>query len=827
MRAAWTWGLLAALAMGQPGAARAQVTAGLAPARAAEMHVSAAMPADFAALARSQRVMLDVYVADRRIGQFEAEADPGAITFRHPDQIAAAVPDLLDRAAVAAALAGRLDPNARFRCADAVAACEHPTPAVAQIVYDGAHFRAELFVNPRLLAVHGEQGDRFLAPAPALSMVDTVGVALAGSDGQGLAYAVRNRLVAGTGAARLVSDAAIASHRGLDVDTLALELDRPNLRYGAGLFYVPGADLVGRRRIVGVGVATQFDTRTDRLALTGSPLVVFLAQRSRVDLFVQGRLVSSHVFEGGNQSLDTSGLPDGSYPVEIRIQEASGATRVEQRFFTKNATLAPVGRVLFHADAGLLAPDRGIGAMSLARIPLVSLGIAGRFGEHLAWDGAVMATNRKIVAEGGVTVLTRVAQARVALMATGSGDGGAILQLGSASGGRLSVNFDLRHVYSRDGKPLIPTDADGTIATILGQTADELLAQRAAYSQAIGSLSYALARAQIGVSGYYRQDHGRAASYAVGPSLRWSVLQRERLRLTATGTLAETDRGRSVAVGLQLELLRSRASYTVAAGAQTGAGPDGRALGDIVEATAAIQRDHVLGGDLDAAAAVQHSASGLIVQASADQRGPLGYYSANLVERSGGNGGGGGQYGLTAQTAIVIGRGRARVGTRDQTDSVIAVTVRGTAPLARFEVLIDGAVRGEIGAGGRLAIAVTPYRRYEVRVRAIGSDLLALDTSPRTVDIYPGGVAALDWTARPVLAMFGRLVRPDGAAIPDADIVTGGAIAATDAHGYFQLQAAGDAALSVHPSAGPACTARLDAHRSPQGYTPLGDVTCR
>ncbi|WP_163471554.1 TcfC E-set like domain-containing protein, partial [Escherichia coli] len=75
----------------------------------------------------------------------------------------------------------------------------------------------------------------------------------------------------------------------------------------------PGADLVGRRRILGVGVSSQFDTRADRMQLFGSPLVVFLGQRSRVDIYVEGRLVSSQSFEAGNQTLDTNSLPDGSY----------------------------------------------------------------------------------------------------------------------------------------------------------------------------------------------------------------------------------------------------------------------------------------------------------------------------------------------------------------------------------------------------------------------------------------------------------------------------------------------------------------------------------
>ncbi|NPB48430.1 CS1-pili formation C-terminal domain-containing protein, partial [Shigella sonnei] len=67
----------------------------------------------------------------------------------------------------------------------------------------------------------------------------------------------------------------------------------------------------------------------------------------------------------------------------------------------------------------------------------------------------------------------------------------------------------------------------------------------------------------------------------------------------------------------------------------------------------------------------------------------------------------------------------------------------------------------------------------------MSSDLVSFDAQTRSVDVYPGTVAVLDWKADRVLAMFGRLVGPDGSPIANADIVTDGAIAATDMRGYF------------------------------------------
>src|SRR5207247_1591607 len=134
---------------------------------------------------------------------------------------------------------------------------------------------------------------------------------------------------------------------GFLVDNFVAEVDEPGTRYSGGLFWAPGIDLTGQRKILGVGVGTQFDTRVDRDQVFGNQLIVFLAQRSRVDILRDGRLLTSRSYEAGNQALDTAGLPDGSYEVVLRIQEFGGGAREERRFFIKNARIAPLDQPVY------------------------------------------------------------------------------------------------------------------------------------------------------------------------------------------------------------------------------------------------------------------------------------------------------------------------------------------------------------------------------------------------------------------------------------------------------------------------------------------------
>ena len=226
----------------------------------------------------------------------------------------------------------------------------------------------------------------------------------------------------------------------------------------------------------------------------------------------------------------------------------------------------------------------------------------------------------------------------------------------------------------------------------------------------------------------------------------------------------------------------------------------------------------------DAGALVQRAANGSILQLTGERRSALGRAALALTARPDAPNGGL-QYGLTAQTSFGVTRRGLRLGAEGQNDSMIAVAVDGD-PAALFELLVDDAVRGTLRGGQRTVLTVQPYRRYRVRLRAIAAGLIAFDARTRTVDVFPGSVASLDWTARPVRAMFGRLVDGRGAPIVDADLTAGDAVAASDPQGYFQIQAAADAVLTARTGAGLTCTARLTDDYAPTPYARLGDVAC-
>ena len=125
-----------------------------------------------------------------------------------------------------------------------------------------------------------------------------------------------------------------------------------------------------------------------------------------------------------------------------------------------------------------------------------------------------------------------------------------------------------------------------------------------------------------------------------------------------------------------------------------------------------------------------------------------------------------------------------------------------------------------------LTLALPTYRAYQVRIRPTGKDLLAYDSSPRSVGLYPGAVTRLAWKVAPVTIRFGRLVAPDGSPLTHASITGRGVWSETDGDGNFQIEAPDDVRLTATLTDGRAFALALPQGAAKEGIARLGAVTC-
>lgn len=827
-RAGWMLLLLAGLSTGF--SAAPAMAASAQPGR-----IAVAAPAGFDSLTGPQKVVVDIYFGDRRLGEASITYQPGSLRFDNPDAVLALLPQLGDPASVRAALAaGDLASNASRVCTPGSdpQQCGRIAPQVAGIIFDEQRFRVDIFVNPRLL--HIEQAvriDYLPRPQAGAALVNSLSAVVSGSTRGGNNCNLQNRLLLGESDKRLRADIAYSSGFGAQADQIVAEIDRPGWRFSGGAFWTPGSSLIGRRRIVGVGAATQFDTRLDKDEMRGNPLIVFLGQRAKVDILRDGRVIASRVYEGGSQALDTSGLPDGAYEVVLQITETGGAVREERRFFTRNRQIAPVGHAIYFAYAGVLMDDFSRKFLSPTRTPFAQAGGGWRLNPHVALDANVLATNKTVIGEVGATWIGRAAQFRLGGVLSSNGTRGGFLHASSSGNSRLNFDFDLRHIRVRDRnlgdggqheEPL-PLLDDGLVDRNLAG----LPIARRTYTQLAGSLNLSLRGGQIGISGAWRKERGQPASYNAGPWIRWDLLNRGPWNLSFRVDYSRSQEGNAGYVGLSLRFQGGRTAVVGDAGfRRTRARGEPTRNGPIGSLTASWSRDKPGGTDIELAAGYDRDLDNQLVNGHLAVRTMQAQLGGDIIYSPSGANRGDTQYSLGFLTTMALRSGKLSFVGKAPNDSMVMVKVDGREKGGRFEVLVNDMPEGSVRSGGSLAVALTPYRQYNVRIRPIGAGLLHYDGSARRIGLYPGNVARLDWTVRRLVAMFGQLRFPDGSPVANANIHGDGGIGQSDGQGLFQIEAADGAEMTVVLADGRSCKVQPPATNNGEQFVKLEAMTC-
>jgi hypothetical protein len=182
---------------------------------------------------------------------------------------------------------------------------------------------------------------------------------------------------------------------------------------------------------------------------------------------------------------------------------------------------------------------------------------------------------------------------------------------------------------------------------------------------------------------------------------------------------------------------------------------------------------------------------------------------------------------LTLQSGTAINRHEIALGGRDMGESALIVSVGGESGRSAFDVLVDEQPRARLLAGASTPIFLQPYRSYKVRIRSVGATSLDYDSGARSVTLYPGNVANLEWSTRPLVTVFGQAIGADGLPVAGAMVQSQRGIGETDEHGYFQIDVAGADTLSFTRGTLPPCHAMVAAESRDTDLVSLGKVVCR
>jgi hypothetical protein len=785
-------------------------------------------PTGFDELERPRESLVDIYFGGRKVGEALVTTKPGSLRFHSADDVLGKIPELAASAELRSLLATELPTNSNAVCRDGAAgSCGRLVPDILGIIYDEDHFRVDIFANPKFLKiVKANPGGYLPVPTAPLSLTSSAGLAVSGTVGGASRYNLQNRTVVGFRNARIRTDASVASGLGLLVDDFVGEVDSKDLRYSAGLFWAPGSEFTGQRRIIGAGVGTQFDTLADQDTLHGTPLIVFLAEASRIELLVDGRLVSSRSYAAGNVEVDTATLPEGSYPVVLRIHESNGTVREERRFFTKSVQAPPVGHPMFYAYAGMLANTRQHQPVSLSHTLYYQAGGAWRLSNQFAIDVGSIGTQRKAFAQAGAWLILPEARLRVAGLASTAGDAGALVQASVGGHGPLSLNLDLRRIWSSNGQPLIPLPSyvdgfDTTAPTGLQQATGS-------YTQATGSLGLRLEQGYLALVGSYRKDRSFGADYTLGPSVNWPMITRRNLQLVFEASAQRTRTTTAGFAGLRVLFTSGGMSVlsTLGQSMQDQRG-DSKAPASKSVSSLSAQFSHETadGTALSLQGGFDRSIDSSTVTAGTVMNSQLGNLRADVLhslEHEHGT-----QYDLALDSGLVLSPHGTALGARDPQPSALIIDLHGDASNVPFNVLVDDVVRGRLKVGQRLSLSVPGYRTYKVRLVPSGASPVNYDSGTRDVTLYPGNVQSLEWRVKSYFTIFAQATSVGGAPIADALVQTAQGIGQTDGNGYFQVDVSDGDAVRIASDDGKSCEVQLPKMIVKKDFASIGKVVCK
>ncbi len=763
------------------------------------------VPPGFRELLEPQTTEVDIYYGDRYLVSSLATFTPTEITFREPDEILEHVPDLLHTDRVRAELQGPLPTNSELVCLKRnQTGCGSIEPETVDVIFDESRFRADLFIAPHLLAVRGAVDSKYLPHSSAgFSLLNLIAATINGQEGQDETYNLRNSTTLAYKETRLLAITNFTDQDDLTADTLALQREFNGRQYQAGIFRSSPANLVFVREtdFAGVNVGSSLDTRTDLDQSSGSDLQLFLDSRSRVDIFKDDRLVSTAVYETGNQIIDTSALPGGAYDIVLRITDSSGNVREEPRFYVKTHRLPPLDQMLWFVDAGeLVVKQAGATLPESTGNSLFRAGIGKRLTPSFGLESGIIASEGDVLFESGFFKLGRAWEFR--------------LNAGAGNDNEYGVNVDTR---LRFGRARLHTN----LRRIWLDSAPSLIGDE--LTQANLNLTVPIGRATMNLTGRYNdrpsftdRNIGLRLDFPIhefgGSTLDTSfsltrdngdvfILLRARFRLTSGSWQNE------ISPRLHYDDLRDA--------------PNDKGL--ITNISSTWQDEERYQNDVRFTMRAVDERADKTLEAEADIASNFGRTNIDTVystERETYS------YGANFYASILANRNTFSFGGKSQARSAVVLDIDGDARDASFDVYVNNSFKTNARIGEQTIVSLGPYETYDMELEPRGDAIVNFDNQIKTATLYPGNVVTLAWRATRIVVAFGQVLDENGEPVGNALLEGVSGLATTDEFGLFQAELDSSTTALTARTRESECRVILPDFDATQTVVTLGELTC-
>ena len=754
-----------------------------------KIKVSSEPPPGFEDLVLEQTTQVDVYYANERIGSVLATYTPESIELADPAEVTALIPHLIDPETITKALSGKLDTHAGDVClSELQRECGTLTPNIAAVIFDESRFKLYVFINRLQLQQQGIVSNKYLPKVKSdnISSVNAFSNSFSGEDSS-TSYTIGANHIISRGQSRFQTQWDYSDTQDFSIETLSVQNDDAGIAKELGFFNTDTrfTSFTNDLDIAGARIYGSTNTRTDLDYSQATEIFLFLDTRSQIEIFKDNKLIDGGFYEAGNQQLDTLRLPSGSYPITLRITDASGSTREEQFFFVKTSALPPQDQPLHFLEIGLLEKDDfKEGIPGLSDNELLRIGTAYRLQNHLGGSIEYLHSSDTDLIQGGLSYYGSGFFLQNSLM-LGSDSEWGLQFLGQYRLNNLSLNFDYRQIDSAyDNENEFTNDIE---ARVLPND----------FSQGNISASIPVSKGQLTLRTQYNDNLNESSTTSYGLDYRYPLFNRNRFMVEFNLSSAYAEEDYRIQTGLRLtrtkpgEYLNIRPSYVSRKiNEETEQGPllfSSLTKTDDSTKFGRITYGGFLSDELDRTTVgvrTQHSSSYgradlQLDWVDDDERGSFtrfrGLQNTNIISNG---------------KQVVFGGDR-------NTSSGVIVELLGQSLDEPFEIFVDGHPRGYTKNGGRTALMLDAFNTYSISIRSKSNNLLHFDDAPKKITLYPGNVETLSFEVQPIVVLITRLLLSDQSPASRVRIDNAIGYAVTDEQGWLQAEITGTQPLVI------------------------------
>ena len=655
------------------------------------------IPAGFESLTEPQTTFMDVYYGGVPLATVLATYTLDGVSFEDPAEILQLIPAVKNPNIVLQALSGTLETNADKVCfTPNQTDCGTIFPEVAGVIFDDGRFRIDIFINPNYLEKQAVNASRYLPPPTAdFSTINAFDVVVSGETDNDTDYTVTGTSVMAYQSARILSQWDYSNENNFSVDTLSLQQDFAQYwEYEVGFFGSRSSNalFVDEQDLLGFRVGTSLKTRTDLAFATGNEIFLFLPQRSRVDIFKDDRLVSSAVYNAGNQQIDTSRLPDGAYNIVLRIRDDLGNEIEEEQFFIKSSVIPPIDQPVYFIEAGEIT-DREDGQV----LPqdtndyFIHLGHQFRLFGNTGVNTEIFQAEDQALLQTGLFLFGGQYQLQADVMGTTESDTGISFR-GTYRLGRLNASANYLHVEAAD--EFDPNDLD---FDLIPET----------FTQATATVGYPLLGGQFNFLGRYndREDEDPIVSY--GFNYLYPIYRTNRYFVDLNLNTNREDGDLFVQVGLRLSFKTPNWSATYNAQTQYEKNNDVEETNFLHDVSVVYSQRNTPVGDIQAIAFAAQEEETESIGGQLRSQSDYGeaivdleriYQEDQIVDR----------YSATARFNIATGGADISIGGRQTANAGVIVHLESDSFGELFEIFVNGQAAGFVRTGQSTIVPLRP-----------------------------------------------------------------------------------------------------------------------